>query len=360
MPAPNSGNLRPTNSPVPSEDASSQALNEALGSSLLLVRIMALVLAAAFVFSCVFTVNPNEVAIVLRFGKPVGSGSDQVKRQGLHWAFPYPIDEIVRIPIGESKVIRSTTAWYAVSPEEEAAGIIPQGNPSLTPGVDGHVLTSDGNILHVRGTLRYKIVNPVAYAFSFSNVTNLLRSTLDNSIHWAAVRYSADDALYRDRVAFRDSIRQRAVDLIERHQIGVSLDTLDVEVAAPLFVKTYFDAVIAAEQDRSKRINEAQGEYDRVTREADGEAKRARDVGLGLSNSLMQAVSADAQFFEQQLPEFRKNPDLLRERLRIASVGRVLTNAQDKFFQPSGIEELRLNLSREPEGNPRRTTEPGR
>lgn len=349
MAAPSSGNLRPTHSPLPSEDASSQALNEALGSSLLLVRILAVVLAAAFVFSCVFTVNPNEVAIVLRFGKPVGDGSDQIKRQGLHWAFPYPIDEIVKVQIGESKVIRATGAWYAISAEDEAAGIQPQPNPSLAPGVDGHVITGDGNILHVRATLRYKIVDPVAYAFQFSNVTNLLRDTLDNSIHWAAVRHSADAALYRDRVLFRDAIRKRAVDLIERHRIGVSLDTLDVEVAAPIFVKAFFDQVIAAEQDRNRRINEAQGEYDRVTREAEGEAKRARDVGLGLSNALVQAVSADAQFFSQQLVEYRRNPTLLRERLRIATVGRVLTNAQDKFFQPSRIEELRLNLSREPE-----------
>lgn len=359
MAAPSSGNLRPTNAPVPSDDASSQALNEALGSSLLLVRVLAVVLAAAFVFSCVFTVNPNEVAIVLRFGNPVGQGSEQIKTQGLHWAFPYPIDEIVKIQIGESKVIRATGAWYAISPEDEAAGIMPQPTPSLAPGVDGHVLTSDGNILHVRATLRYKIVNPVAYAFRFSNVTNLLRDTLDNSIHWAAVRFSADAALYKDRVAFRDAIRQRAVDLIERHQVGVSLDTLDVEVAAPAFVKTYFDQVIAAEQDRSRKINEAQGEYDRITREAEGEAKRARDVGLGLSNQLVQAVSADAQFFQQQLVEYRKNPALLRDRLRIAAVSRVLTNAQDKFFQPGRIEELRLNLSREPE-TPRKREEPMR
>jgi len=349
MAAPSSGNLQPTNSPVPSDDASSQALNEALGSSLLLIRILAIVLAGAFLFSCVFTVNPNEVAIVLRFGRPVGEGSNQIKRQGLHWAFPYPIDEIVKVQIGESKVIRATGAWYAISPEDEAAGLQPQANAALTPGVDGHVLTADGNILHVRATLRYKIDNPVAYTFQFSNVTNLLRDTLDNAIHWAAVRYSADAALYKDRVAFRDTIRQRAADLIQRHQIGVSLDTLDVEVAAPAFVKTYFDQVIAAEQDRSRKINEAQGEYDRITREAEGEAKRARDVGLGMSNQLVQAVSADAQFFQQQLVEYKKNPSLLRERLRIATVGRVLTNAQDKFFQPGRVEELRLNLSREPE-----------
>ena len=74
MSAPTSGNLRPTGNPVPSDDASSQALSEALGSSLLIVRILSGILAAAAVFSCVFTVNPNEVAVVLRFGKVVGEG----------------------------------------------------------------------------------------------------------------------------------------------------------------------------------------------------------------------------------------------------------------------------------------------
>ena len=349
MAASNSGNLRPTGNPVPSDDASSQALSEALGSSLVIVRILSGILAAAAVFSCVFTVNPNEVAVVLRFGRVVGEGADQIKRQGLHWAFPYPIDEVVRIPIGESKVIRSTSAWFAISPAEEAAGVTPPANPSLAPGVDGHVLTSDGNILHVRASLRYRIANPVAHVFHFAGASNLLRSSLDNAIHWAAVRHTADDALYKRRVQFRDAIRLRVSDLVERQQLGVSIDTLDVEVEAPLYVKEYFKAVISAEQDRSKKINEAQGEYDRITREAVGEARRALDTGLAMSNALVQAVSADAQFFLQQLPEYRDNPRLLRERLRIATIGRVLTNATDKFFQPGRVDELRLNLSREPE-----------
>ncbi len=350
MAAPSSGNLRPVRPNVNGDDASSQALSEALGSSLLLIRVLAIVLLVAFAFSCVFTVNPSEVAVVLRFGKPVGEGADQIRKQGLHWAFPYPIDEIVKISIGESKTIRTTGAWYAVAPGDEAAGITPSGNPQLTPGVDGHVITSDGNILHVRATLRYKIEKPIDYTFQFTGVTNLIRSCLDNSIHWASVRFTADAVLYEDRVGFRDAIRQRLATLIERDRIGITIDNLDVEVVAPLFVKTYFDQVIAAGQDRSKKINEAQGEYDRVTREAVGEAQRTRDTGLSMSNSLVQAVSADAQFFSEQLEDYRKNPQLFRDRLRIASLARILTNAQDKFFQPARVGEIRIGLSREPEG----------
>ncbi|MEI7547819.1 MAG: universal stress protein, partial [Actinomycetota bacterium] len=36
---------------------------------------------------------------------------------------PYPIDEIVRIGVGDSKIVRATKAWYAVDPAAEAAGI---------------------------------------------------------------------------------------------------------------------------------------------------------------------------------------------------------------------------------------------
>ncbi len=331
------------------DDASSQALSEALGSSLLLVRLLAVVLAVAFVFSCVFTVNPSEVAVVLRFGKPVGQGPDQILKQGLHWAFPYPIDEIVRIPIGESKVIKATNEWYAVTAEEERDGITPQGGPQLSPGIDGHVITSDGNILHVRATLRYKITKPVDYAFKFSNATNLLRSCLDNSIHWASVRFTADAALRNERIAYRDAIRTHLASLVETLGLGVSIDTLDVEVAAPLYVKTYFDQVIAAEQDKNSRHTAAQGEYDRITREAIGEAQRTLAIGQSISNSLVLAVAADAQSFSQQREDYRKNPSLFRDRLRIATIGRILTNAQDKFFQPLSVDEIRVNLSAEPQ-----------
>ena len=78
------------------------ALNEALRSSFHIIRVLMVVLLFIFLFSGIFTVNPNEVAIKLRFGKPVGIGSSQLLRPGLHWAFPYPIDEVVRIPVGQS------------------------------------------------------------------------------------------------------------------------------------------------------------------------------------------------------------------------------------------------------------------
>jgi len=88
-------------------DAGSQALAEALRSSFAIVRVVMVVLVALFVFSGFFTVGPQEKAIILRFGKPQGEGDKALLGAGAHWAFPYPIDEVVKVPITEIQQVKS-------------------------------------------------------------------------------------------------------------------------------------------------------------------------------------------------------------------------------------------------------------
>src|SRR5881394_2415082 len=87
------------------EDAGAQALSEALRSSFDIVKFLMAALVIAFIFSGVFTVKPNQVAVKLRLGKPVGAGAGQLLKPGLHWKLPYPIDDVVAIPVGESHTI---------------------------------------------------------------------------------------------------------------------------------------------------------------------------------------------------------------------------------------------------------------
>src|SRR6185503_18542333 len=100
------------------EDAGAQALSEALRSTSTIVKFLMAALVAAFFFSGVFTVKPNEVAVKLRLGKPIGVGAGQLLKPGLHWKLPYPIDDVVLIPMGESHTIISTAGWYPQTKED--------------------------------------------------------------------------------------------------------------------------------------------------------------------------------------------------------------------------------------------------
>src|SRR5258706_4188788 len=120
--------VKETPSPAPTptperaqEDAGSTALSEALRSSFFVVKVVMAILVLYFLGSGIFTVPSQQKAIILRFGKPVGTGPDQLLGPGLHWSFPSPIDEVVKISIGELQEVRSTSGWYATTPEAEAA-----------------------------------------------------------------------------------------------------------------------------------------------------------------------------------------------------------------------------------------------
>ncbi len=93
--------------PAP-DDAGSQALAEALRSSFAIVKFVMVVLVVIFFGSGFFQVGTQEKAIILRFGKPVGEGPQALLGPGLHWSFPYPIDEVVKIPITEIQKVTST------------------------------------------------------------------------------------------------------------------------------------------------------------------------------------------------------------------------------------------------------------
>lgn len=344
--------LSPPPAPATGEDASSQALSEALRSSFQVVKVIMVALVIGFFCSGVFVVESNQVAVILRFGKPIGVGSEQLLKPGWHWAWPYPVDEIVRIAIDQSHTVTSSTGWYATSPEMEARKEEPEARGYLEPRADGYTLTADGNIIHVRATIKYRISDPLRYEFGFTNVTEILTNVVNDAIIYASARVTADAALYKDRIGYRDLVLDRVKRQIEELSLGITLDPSDVETKAPADVRADFEAVNAAEQERSKTNSLASGNADEMTRRAVGEADAIISGGLSSSNRVVQDVVAFAQSFNDQLPAYRDNPGLFRSRLLTATMNTVLTNAQEKFFLPDTAggqsRELRLQLSREP------------
>ena len=343
--------------PPPSsvDEAGSQALTEALRSSLGLVKWLIAALVVGFLITGRVTVESNQVAVILRFGKPVGEGEARLLKPGWHWKFPAPIEKVEFIPVGQSHSVLSTAGWYATSPELEAAGKEPPARPSLQPGADGYVLTADGNIIHVRAKLNYRIrpANALDYAFNFAQITNVVQNALDNALVYAASKFTADDALYRDTARFREVLLQRVQDQFEKLNLGITLEPSEVKVAAPLAVRPAFEAVLAAAQDRGKRISEARGQAEESLRKAQGEASAIINAGVAASNQVVQAVAADARYFTDQLKQYEKDPAQFQQRLLTETMQRVLTNAQDKFFLPIRADgqprELRIQLNREPQ-----------
>jgi modulator of FtsH protease HflK len=332
-----------TPNPVVLEEAGSRALAEALRSSFVIVKILMVGLVILFFFSGIFTVPSGERAIVLRFGKPVGVGEEQLLDPGLHWSFPNPIDEIVRIPIGEVQSVRSTAGWYQVTREEEMSGQENPPNVTLNPAVDGYTLTSDGNIIHIRAILRYRITEPLKYVLGFVNASNVVQNALDNSLFYASTFFDVTQATRHERGRLRETVAQRARDLVQQHDLGITIESCDVQdIIPPRQVREVFERVTAAEIERRQTNDAAHAYSGRILSTAQGEASAIVDEGRSEATRLIQQVAAEANYFTNQLARYEENPEFFRRRLQAEVMGRILTNVPTVFAVPEGVQTRTL------------------
>lgn len=333
------------------EDAGSIALSDALRSSFLIVRVLLVALVAYFLVSNVRSIGTQERAIVLRFGKPLVREGAIEQGPGLVWAFPYPIDEVVTIPVTELQTVRSTVGWYAVTAAQEAEGYVPDAGGSLNPAFEGYSITGDGNIIHARATIRYRITEPVKFYLNHLDGRSVMTNLVDNALMYTASQFAVDDALRRNQAGFRETVLRRLSELVVAHDLGVTLEPSDLQTLPPRQVKQEFDAVLTAELQRSKAISDAQGYSNRVVNEARGQATALINQGRTDRDTLVQEVSSEAQSFAQLLPEYRKNPAFFRSRIQTDAIRQIFTNAQQKYTLPQfkTNDQLWLHLNRLPE-----------
>ena len=335
-------------------DAGSQALAEALGSSFTIVRIVMGLMVLLFLGSGIFQVGPQEKAVKLRFGKPVGEGEKALLGAGWHWAFPYPIDEIVRIPISAIQTVTSDNGWYFTTPEMELSGEEMAAGPDLNPAIDGYVLTADRNIIHSRVTLAYHVADPLRYTFDFSSASNAVLNALDNALLYTAAKFNADDALFNQRAQFHDTVQERATGLLDQENLGVDVDYVTIDIKPPRQLTDIFAQVTIAREKRSQMLNDAHSYENQVTNNAIAGAAGIINLAQSAKFNYVTNLVADANRFQQLLPAYQSDPALFEQQTFVQMLGPALTNVEDKWYRPQRADgknrELRLMLNREPPG----------
>ena len=325
-------------------DAGSQALAEALRSSFSVLKFLMVILVLVFVLSGVFTVGPQERAIVLRLGKPVGEGEQALLGPGLHFSFPYPIDTHEIVSISGIQKVESTVGWYATTPEQELAGTEPPPGGSLNPAADGYALTADGNIIHTRATLTYRIHDPITYVFNFVNASNAVQNALNNALLFAAARYKVDDILTRDVIGFNEAVKRRVTELVEEQKLGVVVEQCLARSIPPRQLKDAFDNVLKAEVMRSTVLGQAHGYENQVVSKASADAESRINSAQSERARAVSDMASQAQRFTELLPRYQANPTLFVQQRLVDTVGRVLTNVQDKILVPNSSDANRRQM----------------
>jgi membrane protease subunit HflK len=333
------------------QDASSQALSEALRSSFSVVKIVMWLMVVAFFASGFFTVGPQEKAVILRFGRPVGEGEKRLLNAGLHWSFPYPIDEVVKIPITQQQIITSTIGWYKTTPEQELSGEEIPAGPSLNPAIDGYLITGDRNIIHSRATLRYHIQDPFNFTFNFVAASNTVQNVLNNALLYTAAQFKVDDVLLNRVAAFREAVQNQVEEMAEAQHLGIIVEQCDVESKPPRQLQAVFDQVTIARQNRNKALIDANSYTNQILSQALGQSSTIINQSAVASANYVTNMLAEAKRFNDLEPLYQGDPGLFTQQYLVKAMGETLTNVE-KWVQPTSDNgksaEVRLMLNREP------------
>jgi len=155
-------------------DPASQSLADALRASFRVLKFIMFVVVICFLFSGFYIVPQNEVVVRTHFGKR----DEDLKKPGLHMAWPFPIDEKIRIP-KDTKTLEIKSFWMKLTKEQELQPLsrLVASNSFLQPGVDGALLTAvdtragtsragasrGAELVHAKWNVSYHIENPLDF-----------------------------------------------------------------------------------------------------------------------------------------------------------------------------------------------------
>jgi membrane protease subunit HflK len=251
------------------------------------------VLVAIWLYSAVYVVDEQEQAVVLRFGKyyeTVGAG--------LNIYFP-PFDK---------KYMENVTRERSYSKQ-------------------GQMLTEDENIVEVPLTVQYKISNLKDFVLNVDQPEVSLQHATDSALRHVVGSTAMDKVLTEGREQMAGEIKERLQRFLDTYQTGISVTQVNVQsAAAPREVQEAFDDVIRAREDEQRSRNQAETYANGVVPEARGQSQRIIEDANGYRDEVVSRAKGEADRFTKLLTEYRKAPDVTRERLYLETMQDVYSN----------------------------------
>jgi len=296
------------------------------------------VIVVALVFTSAYTIDADSVGVVLRLGK-----YNRDESPGLHFKLPFGIERVFELPIQNLLKVEfgRRTVSAGVSSQFTSQGL----------EVESHMLTGDLNAAVVEWDIQYRIVDPRSYLFKVRNVddghplnTRGVVQTTFRDMSEAVLRRvigdrTVNEVLTLGRQEIELSVRDELQALCDEYQTGLKVQQVVLQnVTPPDAVKDSFNEVNQAEQQRERLINEAQQQYNQVIPRAEGEALSTIQMAEGYRLDRVNRAEGDAARFVSLYTEYRKAPQVTRQRLYLETMGKILPKIGSKFIVDDDLE----------------------
>ena len=268
-----------------------------------LIGLVIVALVAVWAFAGFYQVNEKERAVILRLGE-----FHETVGPGLHWN-PLFIDQRYTVLVTQEQ-------------DYHARGLM---------------LTKDENIVEVPISVQYTIPEPKKFILNVRDPITSLHHATDSAIRHVVGSTKSSDVLSEGRQAMAQETKERLQRYLDSYETGIAITLVNIlKAEPPKAVKSAFDDVISAKEDKDRFVNEAKTYANGIVPEARGKAQRIMQEAIGYRERLVAEADGEADRFEKLYTEYRKAPEVTRERLYLNSVEKVMSNVSKVLVDVEG------------------------
>ncbi|RJR34586.1 MAG: FtsH protease activity modulator HflK [Desulfobacteraceae bacterium] len=303
--------------------------------------IIAIIVLLIILLSSWFTVQPEETAVVLRFGKVVRTAGP-----GLHFKFPAGIESVQLVPT--ARVLKEEFGFRTVetSPQRRTQ----YASDKAYKG-ESLMLTGDLNVIDVQWIIQYRIEDPIRFLFNVRDTRQTIRDVSEAVMRRVVGNRLGSDVLTVARVEISTEAKGEIQKILSDYGTGVRLVTVELQdVTPPDAVKPAFNEVNEARQDKERTINQAQERAYREIPKARGVAAQRISEAEGYALERVNRATGEAARFLAVLAEYQRAPEVTRRRLYLEGLVNFMADMKGLYIVDKDQKALVPWLPLEPGG----------
>lgn len=284
--------------------------------ALLLIGAVALGLVSGY-----YQIEPDEVGIVTRFGRYVNTTSP-----GPHFKLPFGIETVRKVPV--ERQLKQEFGFRTVRSEGPSSYA-----KDDRAAAESLMLTGDLNVATVEWIVQYKISDPYKYLFKLRDVEETFRLMSEAAMRSVVGDHSVTELLTVGRENIAARAKEVLSEMCKLYDNGISVQQLVLQdVDPPESVRPSFNEVNQAVQERERAINDAWAEYNQEIPRARGLAEQSVQAAEGYAIDRVNRAKGDAQRFTALEEQYRKAPEVTRQRIYQETLAAVLPTAGKKLI----------------------------
>lgn len=273
------------------------------------IVVLVVVFALILSFTCFYTVDDKQQAVVTTFGKV-----SDVTDAGVHFKLPFGIQKVRKVDVN---VYHKFELGYTPTDDGEGYEV---------NATEAAMITGDYNIVNIDFFVEYKISDPVAYLYASGDPVEILRNLIQSQVRNVVGSTTVDAVLTDGKENIQMQVKDLVTQILSEYNIGLTLVDVKIQDSEPPTTQVVeaFKAVETAKQKAETVVNDAKAYQNAQLPQAQAQADKLIQNAEYLKQNRINQATQQVAMFEAMYKEYAQNPGITRSRMYYEAISQVL------------------------------------